>query len=141
MDTTEQEIAESAPIQADTTAEKRRTKRRHSLELKRQMVEESFQGTESVSVIARRYDVNANMLFRWRRLYEKGELGNESPKGTLFPVTLAQEVPALHAEDQNTQTDPVRGSIEITLPSGAQIAISGTVCEATLQSVIKAMTP
>lgn len=51
----------------------------YSLALKREIVEETLKGVESVSVIARRYDVNANMVFRWRRLYEKGELGKNPP--------------------------------------------------------------
>jgi transposase-like protein len=40
--------------------------------LKRQMVEETLAGRESVSVIARCYDINANQFFKWGQQYRKG---------------------------------------------------------------------
>src|SRR5947208_7992722 len=36
-------------------------------ELKRQMVAETLEPGSSVSLVARRHDVNANQLFKWRR--------------------------------------------------------------------------
>jgi transposase len=45
-----------------------RRRRSWSLTEKRRMVEESLEPGASVSVVARRYDVNANLLFSWRRL-------------------------------------------------------------------------
>ena len=43
------------------------TKRRQYSELKCQMVAETQAPGASVSIIARRHDVNSNQLFRWRR--------------------------------------------------------------------------
>jgi transposase len=44
------------------------TKRRqYSEALKRQMVAETQAPEASVSIVARRHDVNSNQLFRWRR--------------------------------------------------------------------------
>jgi len=44
------------------------TKRRqYSDALKRQMVAETLEPGASVSIVARRHDVNSNQLFRWRR--------------------------------------------------------------------------
>ena len=42
------------------------------------MVEATLEGTESVSVIARRSDVNANQLFRWRSQYRQGLLVDDA---------------------------------------------------------------
>lgn len=42
--------------------------------LKRQIVEETLQPGASVSRVARKYGVNANQVFCWRRLYQRGEL-------------------------------------------------------------------
>jgi transposase len=42
---------------------------------KRQIVEETFVPGSSVSIVARRHDVNANQVFKWRQLYHRGELG------------------------------------------------------------------
>lgn len=42
--------------------------------LKRQIVEETLQQGASVSRVARKYGVNANQVFCWRRLYQQGGL-------------------------------------------------------------------
>jgi transposase-like protein len=47
---------------------------------KRRIVEETFVAGASVSVVARRNDVNSNMVFRWRREYQRGEFGPPSPE-------------------------------------------------------------
>ena len=46
---------------------KRSKRRQYSEALKRQMVAETQVPGASVSVVARRHDVNSNQLFRWRR--------------------------------------------------------------------------
>ena len=52
----------------DTTQRARRPKRRHWTEaFKRQIVAETLEPGASVSIVARRHDVNANQLFKWRR--------------------------------------------------------------------------
>ena len=48
----------------DTKQPKRR---QYSEALKRQMVTETLAPGASVSIVARRHDVNANQLFKWRR--------------------------------------------------------------------------
>src|ERR1700745_1055000 len=48
----------------DTKQPKRR---QYSEALKRQMVAETLAPGASVSIVARRHDVNSNQLFRWRR--------------------------------------------------------------------------
>ncbi len=45
----------------------RRQRRRWSEARKRRIVAESYEPGVSVSVVARRYDVNANQVFTWRR--------------------------------------------------------------------------
>ena len=42
-------------------------RRQYSEALKRQMVAETQAPGASVSIVARRHDVNSNQLFRWRR--------------------------------------------------------------------------
>src|ERR1700719_3377559 len=52
----------------DTKQQPGATKRRQYPEaLKRQMVAETQAPGASVSIVARRHDVNSNQLFRWRR--------------------------------------------------------------------------
>ena len=45
---------------------KRRIRRQFSADFKRRVVAETHPAGTSVSVVARRHDINANLLFRWR---------------------------------------------------------------------------
>ena len=52
----------------------RQTHRVYSLEFKQQVVQETLEPGTSVSVVARRHDMNANVVFEWKRLYRDGKL-------------------------------------------------------------------
>src|SRR5260370_33325796 len=73
----------------DTKQQPDPTKRRqYSEALKRQMVAETQARGASVSIVARRHDVNSNQLFLWRRqLLPKA--GVES--GAMVPVEIAPD--------------------------------------------------
>src|ERR1700681_1220009 len=66
------------------------TKRRqYSEALKRQMVAETQAPGASVSIVARRHDVNSNQLFRWRRqLLPKAVVES----GAMMPVEIARRM-------------------------------------------------
>ena len=73
----------------DTTSAGRRRNRSWPEALKREIVAASFAPGGSVSVVARRYDVNANQVFGWRKLYRDGVLAPSNPTGpALVPVTV-----------------------------------------------------
>ena len=61
-----------------------RRRRRWSEAQKRQIVAESREPGVSVSVVARRYNVNANQVFTWRRQYCEPE--GDAEAGRLVPV-------------------------------------------------------
>ena len=63
----------------------RRRRRRWSEAQKRRIVTESYQSGISVSVVARRHDVNANLVFSWRRQYR--ELAHMA--GGFVPVVVS----------------------------------------------------
>jgi transposase len=63
-------------------------------EFKRQLVEQSLEPGASVALIARSNDINANLLFKWRRLYLAGEYGLPTLPERATPKR-AQEVPSL----------------------------------------------
>src|SRR6266702_7235185 len=52
----------------------RHTHRVYSLEFKQQVVQETLEPGTSVSLVARRHDMNANVVFEWKRLYREGKL-------------------------------------------------------------------
>jgi transposase len=79
----------------DTTDRVRRRNRSWPLALKREIVAASFAPGASVSKVARRYDVNANQVFKWRHLYQEGsELPAEGCATRLLPVMVTAEQPA-----------------------------------------------
>jgi transposase len=107
------------------------SRRRWPEELKRRMVEESRAPGASVSVVARRYDVNANQLFKWRRQYEASSSDRcvGTPGVRLVPVALCAAEPA-----------PVRGgTLEVDLPCGARIRAIGVVDAGLLGQVLAAL--
>jgi transposase len=117
---------------ADTTQRANRPKRRQWTEaFKRQVVAETLEPSASVSIVARRHDVNANQLFKWRR-----EMAPEQPPAaeqsiTMLPVTITPE--AVEARPRVRRT----GTIEITLAGGARVCVRGEVSPETLRQVIE----
>jgi transposase len=97
-----------------------RRRRSWSVTEKRRMVEESLEPGASVSVVARRYDVNANLLFSWRRLYQSGLLTAET---------------ALERRS-STAGRSRPGMIEIALTSGTRLRLRGSIDANVLRQVI-----
>jgi transposase len=105
------------------------------LSTEREIVAASFEPGASASVVARRYDVNTNQLFIWRRLYRDGLLvptGASLP--ALLPVTITGEQAA-----QKTSPPPEVGRIEIELPSGYRIRIDADLDGKALRRVLDAL--
>src|SRR5262252_4892807 len=72
-------------IKQQSSATKRR---QYSEASKRQMVAETQVPGASVSIVARRHDVNSNQLFRWRRqLLPKAVVES----GAMLPVAIAAD--------------------------------------------------
>src|SRR6266581_4404875 len=63
---------QSAGIEESTSGVARRPHR--TVEEKRRIVQESLKPGASVAVVARRFDVNANQIFTWRRQLRRGAL-------------------------------------------------------------------
>jgi transposase len=99
--------------------------------LKRQMVAETLEAGASVSIVARRYDVNTNQLFKWRReLLPKG-VPAVVEGGAMVPVEVVAERPR-HRRRADRQ-----GIIEIEFGNGARVSLRGEVVPAVLRQVIE----
>ena len=96
--------------------------------LKREIVAASLEPGASVSVVARRYDVNANQVFSWRRLYHEA---------VNVPAT-PQLVPVLVKPDASTEACPgARESIiEIDLGGRYRVRVDNAVDVRTLRRVL-----
>ena len=113
-----------------------RKRRHYPKALKRQMVEETLAGQESVSVVARRHDVNANQLFKWRQQYRKGLLVDKPEPQSLIPITMTPS-PELKPEPEDAEK-VMRGAgcLDITLAGGHRLVVTGTVCPQALRTVL-----
>ena len=127
----------------DTLGDNRKQKAKRvmrSLEEKRSIVEEALAQDVSVAAVARRHNVNANLLFGWRRLHEQGLLGSRIRPAALVSVRTAAMVACGEIERAGgrlraEQPAVVSGVIEIELPNGVRMWIRGAV-EATAMSAV-----
>jgi transposase len=112
-----------------------RAKRRHKVwpeALKREIVAACRVPGASVSMVARQYDVNANLVFTWRKLYG-GVPAMAAPQLVPVVVTPAPPVASIPAPS----TDPPSAHvIEIELPRGYRVRIGGNIKASTLRVVL-----
>ena len=138
-------------------------RRKWTAEQKRRIVEETRAPGASVSVVARRYDINANLLFKWKRHEEAGGLVVPPPGSPEFvpigvvgraneggPALLARmaciETPtggnaparpdALH---RPSELEARPGVIEIDLPDGMRVRVDAFVDARALARVLSAL--
>jgi len=71
-------------IHVVTSVERRR---RWAPEEKRAMVQETYQPSMSVSIIARKYGILPSQLFYWRRLMENGALKGIESREEVVPIS------------------------------------------------------
>jgi transposase len=108
-----------------------RVARRHRWwpeELKREIVAASLERGSSVSVVARRYDVNANQVFAWRKRYREEVTASAAVQ--LMPVTVTA--------DRAQELAPVPASelIEIELAGGCRVRVGNGVKASALRLVL-----
>jgi transposase len=117
-----------------------------STEFKRQLVEQTFEPGASVALIARRNEVNANLLFKWRRLYLEGAYGlptlaehavskPDCEIPALLPVSIVAEAPA-PAVTINADALLLENVCEVEFDR-ARLRIRGDVSPTTLRLLIR----
>jgi transposase len=99
--------------------------------LKRRIVAETLEPGASVSVVARRHDVNANHVFKWRREMAPKPPATADASVPMLPVEIVPETSAPRLRARRT------GTIEITLAGDARICVRGEVSPETLRQVIE----
>ncbi len=99
--------------------------------LKREIVAAASAPDASVSVVARQYDVNTNLVFTWRKLYGGGAAAPPVPQ--LVPVVVTADRPIA------APPAPALDMIEIELPRGARVRVGRGVRAATLRLVLDAL--
>jgi transposase len=111
-----------------TSLRERRRHRSWPAELKREIVAASLEPGLSVSVVARRYAVNANQVFAWRKRYR--DEASAAAAVQLMPVTVRP--------DRAHEPAPVATSelIEIELVGGCRVRVGPGVRASALRLVL-----
>jgi transposase len=138
MDSGDREVSASGLADTKQAGGKRR---RWPEELKREIVAALAEPGASVSNVARRYDVNANQLFNWRRQLAGPSRAPSLEPLRLLPVEIAPtrtSAPEDRSGHPRISTPPT-GSIEIALRGGTKVRIKGTVDPAAVAAAISAV--
>ncbi len=111
----------------------RRVRRFWSEDEKRRIVAQTWAPGVSVSQVGRRYDINANLIFKWRRdsryrPTEDGEGALSFLPVEVVPDPLPPEPPAASG-----------GRIEIALSNGHRVSASGSFDVDALCRVVRAL--
>ena len=119
-----------------------RRRRRWSDAQKRQIVAETHEPGVSVPMVSQRYNLNANQIFRWRRLFREAE--RAAGIGRFVPVVVegapGQEAGAAamspQSDDDVAMGSPTPGRMEIVLSGDRRVIVDRTVDGAALSRVI-----
>jgi transposase len=109
-----------------------RRRRSWTRDEKRRIVEESLQEGTSIAEVARRHELNANLLFTWRRKMDVEPTLQKDPM-EIVPVTIAR---GLAAEGHCPEA---AGQMEIVLSEGDRILVWADVETEALTRVLKAL--
>ena len=121
---------------------RRRRRRRWSEAQKRQIVAETCEPGVSVPMVAQRYNLNANQIFRWRRLFRESERAGVA--GRFVPVVV-EGAPSHEAgaaamrppsESVVAEGVPAAGRMEIVLAGGRRVIVDRAVDGPALSRVI-----
>ena len=133
-------------VTTDTLGRRTGPRRLRTSEEKRRIVEETLKPGASVAIVARAHGVNANLVFGWRKLYQKGllEPNAGAPSTLLLPVkvTLPTVVPKRTYRRRSPSVAPsarkLRGDfLEIDLAGGGRVRIHGKAATRILDRLVE----
>jgi transposase len=122
----------------------RRKKRFWADEEKREICAQATTPGMSVAQVARRYAVNANLIFKWLkdpRFAPEAEA--PEPAATFLPIELEADVafePAQLAVPTSSPSGPLSASrVDITLSDGRRILVEGPTALAAVVSLVQGL--
>ena len=119
-----------------------RRRRRWSEAQKRQIVAETHEPGVSVPMVAQRYNLNANQIFRWRLLFREPERAGGT--GRFVPVVVEAaagqepDAPTMSPPSESVVAEgpPATGRMEIVLADDRRVIVDRTVDGPALSRVI-----
>lgn len=123
------------------------TRRLRTLDEKLSILAETALPGGSVAAVARKHDVNANLVFAWRRLHRLGLLEGQRHAPPLLPVTIttptlaptrrASAVAATSGTDAvRARTSTAESCIEILIDEGTRVRLHGDAQRAVLSRIL-----
>ena len=140
MESSRQEVLAAASASGTVVRESKR--RRRSIAERRRVVEETLAPGAAVARVARAHGINANQVFHWRRLYQRGLLGGkvQRPLG-LLPVTVSESAGAEAMQREcSAPAIPAMapGAMQIELAKG-RVRIEGRADAALVRVVLECL--
>jgi len=128
----------------DQTSGSGRVRRNHDQAFKDDLIAQSLIDGASVSAIAMKGGINANLLFKWRREHVRAMAQAAPAAATLLPVCVVPDVEPMQAPQPSApigaavQRGARSGVIEVEV-AGAVLRLRGAVDETMLSSVLRAL--
>jgi transposase len=132
----------SSETKIDRLGRRTGPRRKYPLAEKLRILAETRRHGASVADVARANGVNANVVFGWRRLAQRGHLREpDSGSVPLLPVRLESATVVPGAKSTPVPAAPERqpGILEIELPGGARVRVHGHVDSMVLKNVFAAL--
>ena len=126
----------------DTLGRRTGPRRQYTLEEKRKIVLETQARGASVSLVARRHDLNPNQIFAWRRLYRQGLLKADAPTESASMLPVKVSTPTVLPSERSVRVsrdarrNTVVADIEIKLANGHALILRGAIDVKQLARVI-----
>ena len=111
-------------------------RRSWSIEEKLRILAEAAAAGSSVKLACRAHGVSSGQFYTWRKQLRTGELTG------FVPVSVAAEPPSLPAPvaaREEPASTPAPGLVEVELPSGVKLRISGEVEATALRRILSAL--
>ncbi len=116
-------------------------RRRWSLEEKLRILAQSVAPGSSATLVCRLHGISSGQLYTWRRQFRTGELTGFAPV-RLAPPVEQLALAAAPVGPMPTPPEPDRrvdGMIEVELPTGVKLRLTGAVDEMALRRVLSAL--
>jgi len=117
----------------------RRRRRLWEDDEKRRIVAQTRVPGVSVSQVARRYDVNANLVFKWLRDPRFMQTAFEEPAASFLPVEVVADPAPPTLDAPVIEPKASTAKIEITLTNGHRVSISGAFDPAAVSRLVRGL--
>jgi transposase len=118
-------------------------RRRWSTEEKLRILAQSVAPGSSVSLVCRMHGISSGQLYTWRKHFRTGELTGFAPVTVLANAPVEPHLVPVIAAEPSVPSPTVAargdGSIDVELPSGVKLRVTGNVEEAALRRVLSAL--